>query len=104
MDGETEGEHSFRTRYAPGDVVALYLELQLPAGTAPSSVRFSILSGGEPIDVSYFERERQWFVSEVVVGANNEVEIELVAMGEFTLPDFAPALSGSAASLLLQFQ
>ena len=77
----------FRTRYAPGDVVALYLELQLPAGTAPSSVRFSILSGGEPIDVSYFERERQWFVSEVVVGANNEVEIELVAMGEFTLPN-----------------
>ena len=77
----------FRTRYAPGDVVAVYLELQLPKDTAPSSVRFSILSRGEPVDIYYFERERQWFVFEVAVGPINEIEIELVAMGDFKQVD-----------------
>ena len=77
----------FRTRYAPGDVVAVYLELQLPAGAARSSVRLGILSGGEPVDLRYFERERQWFVFEVAVGANNEVEIELLATGDLKHED-----------------
>ena len=77
----------FRTPYAPGEVLAVYLELRLPNDTAPSAVRFSVLSAGSQVDLCYFERERQWFVFDVVVGAINEVEIELVAMGNFKSTD-----------------
>jgi glycosyltransferase involved in cell wall biosynthesis len=77
----------FRTPFAAADLVAVYMELQLPAGTPPSSVRVSIRTRGEPIELCYFERERQWFVFEVAVGAINEVEIELVAIGEFKAPE-----------------
>jgi glycosyltransferase involved in cell wall biosynthesis len=77
----------FRTRYEPGDVMAVYLELQLPLGTTPSSVRFSVLSEGKPIELCYFERECQWFVFEVAVGAANAVDIELVATGKFGQAD-----------------
>ncbi len=73
----------FRTPYAPGEVAAVYLELQLASETPPSSARFSVLSGGEPVEVCYFDSQRQWFVFEVPVGAMGEVDIELVAMGEF---------------------
>jgi glycosyltransferase involved in cell wall biosynthesis len=85
----------FRTRYAPGDVVAVYLELQLPKDMPPSSVKFSILSDGEPVDLCYFERERQWFVFEVAVGELSEVEIELVAMGEFKQLDSRQIFMGA---------
>ncbi len=77
----------FRTGYAPGDVVAVYLELQLRNEQPPSSARFSILSEGEPVDLCHFERERQWFGFEVAVGASSEVEVELVAMGDFKPED-----------------
>jgi glycosyltransferase involved in cell wall biosynthesis/Tfp pilus assembly protein PilF len=73
----------FRTRYAPGDVAAVYLELQLANETPPSSARFSVRSDGEPVEVCYFESRRQWFVFEVPVGVQGEVDIEIVAMGEF---------------------
>jgi glycosyltransferase involved in cell wall biosynthesis/Flp pilus assembly protein TadD len=77
----------FRTRYSPGDVIAVYLELQLPAGTAPSAVKFSVLSDGKPVDLCYFERERQWFVFEVAVGEANTIDIELMATGKFGQTD-----------------
>jgi tetratricopeptide (TPR) repeat protein len=77
----------FRTRYAPGDVVAVYLELQLPGGTTPSDAKFRVLSGGKSVDLFYFERERQWFVFEVVVGAASAVDIELMATGKFGQTD-----------------
>jgi tetratricopeptide (TPR) repeat protein len=77
----------FRTRYRPGDVIAVYLELQLPAGTTPFAVRFSVLSDRKPVDVCYFERERQWFVFEVAVGAADAVDIELMAIGKIGQPE-----------------
>lgn len=74
----------FRTRYAPGDVAAVYLEMQLPKEAKPSAAGFSVLSNGEPVYTGFFERERQWFAFEVVVGDLNEVEFELMAIGEAT--------------------
>jgi glycosyltransferase involved in cell wall biosynthesis/DNA-binding SARP family transcriptional activator len=73
----------FRTRYTPGDMAAVYLELQLANETTPSSARFSILSNGKSVETCYFESQRQWFFFEVPVGSMGEVEIEIVAMGEF---------------------
>lgn len=73
----------FRTLFAPGEVVAVYLELQLANETQPSSVRFSVQSGGQQVEMCYFESRRQWFAFEVPVGAMREVQIEFVAMGEF---------------------
>jgi glycosyltransferase involved in cell wall biosynthesis len=73
----------FRTHHAPSEMAAVYLELSLANETSPSSARFSVLSGGEPVEVCYFDSRRQWFVFEVPVGAMGEVDIELVAMGEF---------------------
>ena len=77
----------FRTCYAPGEVVAVYLEMQLPAETIPSTSGLSILSNGAAVYAGYFERERQWFAFEVVVGEINEVDIELMAIGNLKQAD-----------------
>ena len=58
----------FRTRFAPGEVAAVYLELKLAEETLPSSARFSVLSGGEPVETYYFESRCQWFVSRSRLG------------------------------------
>ena len=92
----------FRTPYAPGDVVAVYLELQLPDRNAAVIREFSILSGGEPVDLCYFERERQWFVFEVVVGANRRGRNRTDGDGRFQTAETRQLLSGRPASLLLQ--
>jgi hypothetical protein len=39
------------------------------------------------VHAGYFERERQWFAFEVVVGELNEVDIELLAIGTLKQSD-----------------